>query len=656
VQCYTPPLMETREAGMTRRSTRPFALLLIATALLILAAALLLRAGAWSGRARVAPRAYVQLPVSATGEDLGPCPVRFISFMNSWVCPPGGPDERLYAACYDYTGPAFIAEIEPRTGACRSYPVPHADHFVSHSSLGRDGKLYFALRESLVWFSFDPATKQFTPLGKPQVPDWVYVTCAGADGRIWGATYNGLALVYYDPAAGSFTTACRRLDAKNTFPRASVEWHGRVYVGVGPERCGVVMFDPAAPAAPPVQILPEAMRKPGWATVFLDQTGGLVLYYLPVGGTEQHYSIDDSGNLTPTTSAKADLRLADGTRVYLTGNGEYVNLSDANGEKRVYFDCDRSSTQVFKLGNGPDGFVYGSTYNDPHLFRLDLQSGKMTDLGNFSRGTGDICSFASVGPLLYAASYPRGNLCVYDTRLPFALDAQGMAGTAADANPRSLGEVGHFQHRPLSCVEGPDGRLYIATLADYGSTTGALTAYDPKTGAFDMRQPFPGEAITGLAVVGSELWATSTHSLFEWDCAGAQVAFSTKPVSAAAGTNTRLAVDGNGVLIGVYNGTPSYLYAFDPASRRTLATYKLTVGQAPNMHHLSLARGPDGLVYGLTMDGPGGSYLYVVDPATYEPRSLWMDASGYVYDGFAFRGDEIYLARGAHVLRISLKR
>ena len=595
-------------------------------------------------------------PRSATAQDLGPCPVRFISFMSCAVCPPGGPDERLYAVCYDYTGPVFIAEIEPHGGACRTYPVPRDDHFVSLSTLGKDGKLYFALRESRVWFSFDPATKRFAELGKPDAPDFVFATCTAADGRIWGATYEGLALVYYDPAAGAFTTACPELDAQNSYPRASVEWHGRIYVGIGPERCGVKMFDPAAPAAPPVEILPETMRKPGWASVFLDRTGELLLYYLPVGGTQQRYAIDDSGNLTLTSSAADGLRLADGTAVRIEGNNEYVALSHPTGEERVYFDCDRSSTQVFKLGNGPDGYVYGGSYNCLHLFRLDPQSSKMWDLGNCSRTNGEVFSFACAGPKLYIMSYPQGNLSVYDTRLPYALDAQGMAGEGEDDNPRSLGKLGNFQHRGLATLVVPDGKVYMAMLADYGSTTGSLSVYDPQTGQFTINQPFPGEAVAGLALAGGKLWAVSTWSLFKWDCAGSKVAFSTKPVSAATGTNTRLAVDRNGMLIGVYNGTPSYLYAFDPVAWRTIATPELTIGVAFSMHHLTLACGPDGLVYGLTINGPGGNHLYVVDPVTFEPRTLWVDESGYVYDGFAFRGDEIYLARGSHVLRIRLKR
>jgi streptogramin lyase len=603
-------------------------------------------------------------PLSATATDLGPCPVRHLGFVGASVYPPDGTEQRLYAACYDYAGPAFVVEVDPFRGTSRAFAAPTADHMTSRSVMGADHRLYFAMRESGTWFSFDPETETFKDLGKPDAPGWIYSLCAGADGRIWGASYGTLALTSYDSYEERFTTEWPELDTENTFPRDLASWHGRIFAGLGPERASVVVFDPAAPSQPQ-QFLPEAMRKPGWAEIYVDAASGdLLLDYSPAGEPSQYFRITDELALESVADLSARLdwleqscpMLADGEMVWLAGDNQYVIRFEPAGEQRVYFDCERSSTLVFKLWGTPEGSVFGATFNCPHLFQLDPSTDKMQDLGNFTHSNGQIFSLAALREKLYMACYPRGGLTVYDPRQPFALDSLGMAGTGPDDNPRSLGEIGNFQHRPLDCIAGPDGRLYIASLADYGSATGALTAYDVKSGVFEMHQPFMGEAITGLAVVGDELWATSTRSLFRWDCAKGEVAFATTTVADSASTNTRLAVDRDGMLIGMCTGTPSTLWAFDPAALSIAAVHELSIGVALNMHHRTLACGPDGLVYGLTQNGPGGNHLYVVDPVTFEPRTLWVDETGYVYDGFAFHGDSLYLARGGHVLRISLKR
>ena len=54
----------------------------------------------------------------------------------------------------------------------------------------------------------------------------------------------------------------------------------------------------------------------------------------------------------------------------------------------------------------------------------------------------------------------------------------------ADSNPRDLGRLEEVSYRPRAMVTGPMGRVWIASVPDYGLWGGPLSWFDPGTEAF----------------------------------------------------------------------------------------------------------------------------------------------------------------------------
>ena len=89
---------------------------------------------------------------------------------------------------------------------------------------------------------------------------------------------------------------------------------------------------------------------------------------------------------------------------------------------------------------------------------------------------------------LYICSYPGARLSVYDPSRPYEF------GVAADSNPRDLGRVDEVSYRPRAMVTGPMGRVWIASVPDYGLWGGPLSWYDPGTEQFGSYRDIAGEA------------------------------------------------------------------------------------------------------------------------------------------------------------------
>jgi streptogramin lyase len=601
-------------------------------------------------------------PVAASHELL-PTPVQALAGRGLMVYPRTGAGQLVYSLCHSNTGPAFVIEMDPATGDCTTYPAPTTDSTVYPAVLAADDKIYFATFPSGDWFRFDPVALEFAAIGNPFPGGWTYSMRAAPDGMVYGAAADTLELAAYDPVTGEFAAVVGQVDGENSLPRTLQVWNGAVYIGVGPERCGVYRYTETLGLE---QLLPEELRTAGWMDLLaVDQhTGNLVARYRPSSGGEFWYLLDTDGVFTEVAEDSlswAYAYLEDGREVWFRSDRAELELVAPDGSSEtVALASDRVSTSIYTLATGPGGVVYGGTY-PIHLFAVDPADDLPVDLGNCTGTTGEIYSMAMAGDLLYMAAYPRGNLSVLDTSRTLLLDADGMAGAAPDSNPRSLGYLDDFQHRPLDCAVGPDGRIYMAVLADYGGDTGSLSVYDPQNGGFTIHQPYTGDSLAGLAVVGDELWCASLRKLFRWDIAAQEVVAEYTPVPEASGNLTRLAVERSGIIIGAYTGEPGYIFAFDPAAGAVLAQHELATGYIPSVSWNTLATGPDGQVYvilsGDAATEPLANHLCIIDPVTCTPRIIWTDATGeYLRTGFGWHGDSVYAGRGQNLSRLTLVR
>ncbi|MBI2194495.1 MAG: hypothetical protein HYU36_21160 [Planctomycetes bacterium] len=156
--------------------------------------------------------------------------------------------------------------------------------------------------------------------------------------------------------------------------------------------------------------------------------------------------------------------------------------------------------QFYSMHVGPDGAIYGSNYSMA-LWRIDPETWECRTLGWAipPRAGGEIWAFTNYEGRMFFAGYTHSWLGVYDPSRPW------QAGTGPGDNPRSLFRLFDHapdQHRPRALAAGSDGRIYMASCADYGKTSeGALAAYHPRTDQLDLvRCPLiPGHQLSSLA-------------------------------------------------------------------------------------------------------------------------------------------------------------
>ncbi len=506
---------------------------------------------------------------------------------------------------------------------------------------GPDGKIYVGTVQSGRIFSFDPRTQELVDHGSAVGEEFVWTLQTGPDGRIYGATYPTARAVVLDPVDGRIRDLGRMHPTELYCRDLAVADNGRVFCGIG-SHADLVAYDPSTGERR--SILPEVyktnsfvytvmsegniiyaflhfdeivlifdaetydllmeVRHPdpgGVVTIFRQYSGGPVLISgLPEGvmrynattGQLHPYSTPGWGSYDPRTGVaySADTQVFS---AYNVSSGEY--LSQVNVAK------DGEGMDIFSLGTGPDGCIYGGVYNLLHLFRYDPASSALEDLGVPIPGaSGEFYSFHTLGEKLYMASYTYSVLSVYDPSLPWNLS------TSPDSNPRKIGPVGDDQYRPPGLTSAADGRVYIGSLPAYGKMGGALSIYDPATDRFEVhRHIIPNQSVISLTT-SQDGWTVyggssiqggggttpieSEAHFFAWDVREGRKTLDIVPVG-GAGDIPALCTAADGRIYGCAGGT---IFVYDPAVGEIIHTEGSSEGSIRRMIPWS-----DGLIYGI---------------------------------------------------------
>ena len=301
-----------------------------------------------------------------------------------------------------------------------------------------------------------------------------------------------------------------------------------------------------------------------------------------------------------------------------------------------------------------------------HLFRWDADNDDLRDLGRCSSATGEAYSMANLDDLMYIASYPRAILSVYDPSRPWHF------GDGTGDNPRDLGRMDDVSYRPRSTLTGPLGRVWTASVPDYGRWGGPLAWYDP---ASQQRGSY--KDIAGDGSCYTLAWLQSQHclavgisieagtgaqarleraGLFLWDYEGErklwegylpETVSGDQPVQAINALHTAA----DGALIGTarLRGDASGLFRFDP----TRLTFTDVVALPELALDLGLQPGPDDSVYGFTL-----ACLYRVTTSTFGFQEVLRDDAGFRTPGpvrsTADGGYEILFARTHRLMAAKL--
>jgi len=585
--------------------------------------------------------------------DLG-VPVRSVNWVRLHAGRNRAGDPCIYATMGQQAAGLFVLQIAPKTGQSRQYPskVRNAN-YPTATLMSRSGRLYVGAAYAGHLLCFDPAKDALEDLG-PINPGAVSFPCRmdeDADGRIWIGSYGTADLTYYDPGSGKFTRY-GRMDEVDMYNYPLVNSDGTVACLIRMTRPHVAILDPKSGKKQTVGPMTTAgketldLRKGKDGRLYIESSAGKfrieAMKVLPV-------------EVIPDSSPPATL--PDGSTFSFSDADEQLYrklaIRKPDGQISTFnLDYDASGSDIFCLHAGPDGCIYGSSILPEHLFRYDPKNGEMMDLGRCSESSGEAYSMATLDGRIYISSYPGARISVYDPARAYHF------GHREGDNPRDLGRIDDISYRPRSTLTGPLGRIWTASIPDYGRWGGPLSSYDPQTGEKKAYYRIVGDGSCytlahledeKLIAVGASIYGGSGTQpkvdqavLFLWDYRAEKKAWEgtlDRPVSTfnalLAGPDQKMygTVEGG--------GAPAELFVFDPKTRSFTKRVALPAGGLLDM---GLQNGPDGKIYGFTR-----SCIYQVEPGSLAIREVLRSDGAFGIAG-PIVGKEIYFATG-HRLR-----
>lgn len=569
--------------------------------------------------------------------------------LNQVVGP--GPEpgsERLYAS-HIYGGSTLdLVAVDPLTGKAEvfSSPIP-TETGAWALAVGPDGRVYLGTLPAAHLLRLDWGERRLVDLGRPSATEsYLWQLAVGADGKLYGCTYPGAKLVRFDPATGKGEDL-GRMDEKEQYARSvAADDRGFVYVGIGMAARHLVAYEIAT--GKHADIMPAGLAATGACTVSRGDDGRV---YATAGS--EHLRLE-GGVATAVGAAEVrgptPPRCRDGKVV--TYDGVHIAVRDpkAGPETKSRVAYAGKSQDLFRIGLGPDGQLYGSTAMPIHFIRADPEGAAWEELGQ--PGGGEFYSFLALGDHLIGAAYSAvAPILIYRPGQPYR------PAPAPTGNPWLV----HFEGensgwRPRALIAGPGDRVYLGAVSGYGLLGGPLCVLDPASGKVEV---FPhvvrDQSVVALALLpdgrlvggttvsgGGGSHPTQTEArLFVWDPAQRAKVTELVPVP-GAGEIAALAVGKDGLVYGCAGPT---LFAFDPAASKVVARAPHQLG---SVIYNALAAGPDGELYGVASGG-----VFTIDTGRRQARLLAAYPGG-ITGGFALCGRRIYFTSGPQIVSYGL--
>ncbi|MGH7230962.1 MAG: hypothetical protein ACREJU_06320 [Nitrospiraceae bacterium] len=568
--------------------------------------------------------------------------------LASLVGPGPRPGSERFYQSYIYGNRLDIVAVDPDSGDYETFssPVP-GENGAWALAWGPDGNLYVGTLPHARLFQLDPRAGTLADVGRPSdSEEYIWKLALGADGKLYGGTYPSAKLIRYDPATGRSDDLGSMDPTEQYAVSIAGSDDGFIYIGIGYGTAHLIAYNIASDHHR--DILPVQYQTTG--AVYVRRHGDGRVY---AGVAGQSFQVQgwtlDIVDATQVPAVPFANRLLDGRLVVQAGDGT-VRVFDpqTNTTTERPFRYAGKDLDVFRLGRGPDGMLYGSGYMPARFFRVDPSTGELEDLGIL--GDGEFYNFLEHGRSLVGATYAgMSPLMVYDPNRPFA------PGKGADANPFFVDFPGQVvSWRPIAMINGADGHVYVGAQADYGKLGGPLTVWDPATNQVEIyHHLIPDQSVVSLATVqGWVIGGTTIHggggsheteekaTLFIWDPMTKQTIFRT-PVNASTITNL-IAASGDRI----YGFADATLFVFEPTSRRLTMTSSLI----PDLIYNSVALDPEGVIWGVSREG-----IFTIDPAT-DVAQLLANAPERITAGFAVQWPSLYYASGPKICRYEAPR
>lgn len=608
-----------------------------------------------------------------------------------------GADDSTVFAIIDLLGAKVIRTI-PMPGVTGAWAVKAAT----------DGKVYAGTHYDGHLYQYTPGGDSLVDLGQLGEETHIWAMVAGADGKMYAGTYPNAHVFEYDPAANRVNDLGRvHPTEKYVHALAYDADRNELYAGVGGTTAGIVKIDLATGGTREIlqQLLPQAyanydfvynmgyalgklfvrLSKPDHLLV-VDAATETVEYYDPNGlGMGSRILVTKPGDDHTIYFGGGILRSYDTAtktfavefpdsqmRAFNFFDGTFLQLNDpqwpgytfagfSEKGKIMLFNEQTgtlSTSQVSDFGSpiliqslhtGYDGNIYIGGYLGATGFTAYRPSdGTFTDVQQF----GQVESVASVNSKLYIGTYGNARIYEYDPTAPWT-----------STNPRRVAElVGDGQDRPFA-LAGVDslGKLYIGSVPDYSSLSGALTVYDVASRQVQVHRDIvrnqgvvsllykDGFVYGGTTIFGGLGTSGPTETegkLFVFDTTTNTKVFEIAPVPGRKAVSGLLAGP-DGTIWGVAEDT---IFKFDPQTRQVVyKEAKLGRYGAGTTVWVDafLKLGADGNVYGTNRQ----KTFFMIRPDTMDFIKIKSAAGNYLtQDTYG----NLYMANGADLWKYAL--
>lgn len=574
--------------------------------------------------------------------------------MASTVAPgPSASSERLYASYLYADSTLDVVAINPSNGSSEVFHnVVPGEYGARNIALGPEGDVYLGTLPHAHFIRIDRHAHKMIDLGRPSpAEEYIWDVAFGSDHRLYGVTYPGCRLVRYDPATAKLEDL-GRMDPAEKYGRWIVGGHDRyMYIGIGTAKANLAVFDTKTGELR--EVLPKAFQTVGIAKPYIGRDGKAYAtlddHLFALDGFSVH-EIPANDKVEP---ANADV-MRDGTTLSLSEEQGFLTVKGPrqSKERELPITYHGESLQVFRMGFGPDGELYGSSILPIHFFRVDVAHRQVVPIGDL--GGGEVYSFlAHEGHLLMGAYSGAAPLMTYTPGVTFH--------PGPSSNPE-LVEYPGFDHawRPQAMIAGPDGRVYVGATAGYGKLESPLLSWTGAPGSVELSATIvPDQSIVSLAATehlliggtttlgggGSHPTATEAH-VFTWDPATQKKLHDVVPVPGAT-TITDLMVSRSGVVYGIaIRGSEHTLFAMD-ATTGVVRSRSLTPFRNVVYNGTGLLR--NGTIVGLAETG-----VFAIDEERGDAHLI--EASPVpVTGGFALRNDTLFFVSNSDVYSVPVR-
>lgn len=333
-------------------------------------------------------------------------------------------DGHPYVLCAPLdAGNPYILIIDAITGKTDQYYVPDGvSGAIFGAALTDDGKYVVGLSKNLI---FDVNTREYKVAGA----GYGSTLSAGfaPDGTIYLGTAPKSVMFSVNPKTGVSRNLGRMDNEEDYLNTIAVDKEGVVYCGIGTARANIVAYNPKTGRR--TSLLPAELRAVGSGRVEEGKDGCVYAYFGKFKAKCLGGKVIEENASNPGRVIRKEMHY--GTNLSDFGNGMKVSKMDFPSRKMVVSDADGKETEfkidyvsggleLTSIALGSDGRPYFSSAHPHHLGRLDLVSGKITDLGyNSIVSGGNFCNMIEYHGKLYACEYAGGRMWEYSFDKPY---------------------------------------------------------------------------------------------------------------------------------------------------------------------------------------------------------------------------------------------